>query len=140
MPTHQHLKTKEDYGEGYEGHLLAQYELMAESADRVSSRRQAASGLLVTLNGAIVTAAAAMLTTERQVGSGLSNELRFAVIVSAIAGIAICIVWVLILKSHRELNRAKFEVIGVIEKNCRLPHFKRNGKNCNRAEGRIHSL
>ena len=40
-----------------------------------------------------------------------------------IAGIAVCIVWMLFIRNFRELNRAKFEVINAIEQQLPVKAF-----------------
>jgi hypothetical protein len=69
-------------------------------ADRVSSRRALANTFFLTIN----TGLAALL------GDG---NLRWYV---AAAGIVLCVAWWALLKSYRDLNRAKFEVILELER------------------------
>jgi hypothetical protein len=79
--------------------VLDQYKLAVEMADRVSGRRGAA-------NGFYLTAASALLATSE----GLSLA------VAAIAGMALSLAWWAQLTSYRNLNAAKWKVIGNLEK------------------------
>jgi|SRR5262245_54468514 len=79
------------------------YKLAVEMADRISARRGVANTFFLTVN----TGLAALLG---------GNELRWYV---ACAGIVLCVAWWALLKSYRDLNRAKFDVILAMEP--RLP-------------------
>ncbi len=90
-------------------HLIEQYKLYVEMADRISQRRGTTNTFFLTFNTAIV---AALAGFYQQVPSKVSIALYLAASVMAIT-------WALLLRSYRNLNSAKFEVIGEIEK--RLP-------------------
>jgi hypothetical protein len=79
------------------------YRLAVEMADRVSARRGIANSFFLSVN----TAVAALL------GSG---DLRWYV---AVSGMAFAVTWWALLKSYRELNNAKFDIILAMEE--RLP-------------------
>jgi hypothetical protein len=82
--------------------VFEQYSLAIEMADRISARRGAA-------NGFYFTAASALLATSE----GLTLS------IAAIAGMALSVAWWLQLTSYRNLNAAKWTVIGTLEQ--RLP-------------------
>ena len=81
--------------------LLSQWQTCVEMANAVSERRDTMNNLFVTLNLAIIAAISFMWDTKT--------------IVLLIAGIIVCIVWLLFIRNFRELNKAKFEVINKIE-------------------------
>ena len=81
--------------------LLAQWQTCVEMANAVSERRDTMNNLFVTLNLAIIAAISFMWDTKT--------------IVLLIAGIIVCVVWLLFIRNFRELNKAKFEVINKIE-------------------------
>jgi len=83
--------------------FLDQYKLAVEMADRVSARRGVANSFFLTVNTALI----ALLG---------GTDLRWYV---PLAGIAFAVTWWALLRSYRDLNRAKFEVILEMEK--RLP-------------------
>lgn len=80
---------------------LELYKLAVEMADRVSARRGLANSFFLTVNTAVL----ALLG---------SAHVRWY---PAAAGIVMCITWWALLKSYRDLNRAKFEVILAMEEN-----------------------
>jgi hypothetical protein len=75
------------------------YKLAVEMADRISARRGTANSFFLTVN----TGLAALLG---------SAELRWYV---ALAGVAFATTWWALLKSYRDLNTAKFEIILAME-------------------------
>lgn len=75
------------------------YKLAVEMADRMSARRGVANSFFLAIN----TGLAALLGSE---------ELRWYV---AAAGIVLCVTWWALLKSYRDLNSAKFQVILAME-------------------------
>jgi hypothetical protein len=88
---------------------LELYKLTVEMADRVSARRATANAFFLTVNTALLAF----------VSSGSLNELRLV----ALAGIALSATWAVLLKSYRDLNSAKFEVIINMEKNLEAHVF-----------------
>ena len=106
----------EEYGDKYSAHLLEQYKLYVEMADRVSQRRDQSNRFYVT----IVSALAAIVVVIARFGvpedgaSGALSDIGFLAIGLALSG-----VWWLNIRSYRTLNSAKFEIINRIEK--RLP-------------------
>ena len=89
--------------------LLSQWQTCIEMANAVSQRRDAMNNLFVTLNLAIIAAISFMWDTKT--------------ILLLIAGIIVCIVWILFIRNFRELNKAKFEVINRIELNLPINAF-----------------
>jgi hypothetical protein len=48
--------TQEEYGDNFKPHLLEQYKLYVEMADRISGRRQSANSFFLSVNTAIIAA------------------------------------------------------------------------------------
>lgn len=90
-------------------HLLDQYKLYVEMADRISSRRATANSYFLSVNSAIL--AFVGYLTSKDTGQYLW--------LLAAAGITLSILWERLITSYRDLNTAKFKVIHQIEK--RLP-------------------
>jgi hypothetical protein len=82
--------------------LFEQYKLATEMADRVSARRGTANGFYFTVNSALLAASESL---------GLS--------IASGAGLVLTAAWWLQLRSYRNLNAAKWAVIGKLE--SRLP-------------------
>jgi hypothetical protein len=85
------------------GNYFELYKLAVEMADRISVRRGIANSFFLTVNTALM----ALLGTQ---------DARWY---PAAAGIVMCVTWWALLKSYRDLNRAKFEIILAME--TRLP-------------------
>ncbi len=87
-------------------HVLEQYKLYVEMADRISARRSTANTFFLTLNTLGIGAL-----------SGYGEKFsRLPVIVVCTAAIVLCYVWKRLINSYRQLNTAKYAVIGEFEK------------------------
>lgn len=93
--------------------VLELYKLTVEMADRISSRRANANSFFLTLQTALAAALGAFATgtsiTSRSTGS------RFVLIVAIASGLVLVAAWWLLLRSYRDLSRAKFAVITSLE-------------------------
>jgi hypothetical protein len=81
------------------GNYFELYKLAVEMADRISARRGVANSFFLTVNTALL----ALLG---------SQDVRWY---PAAAGIVMCVTWWALLKSYRDLNRAKFDIILAME-------------------------
>lgn len=97
---------------GYGTALLEQYKIYVEMADRISARRSLTNTFFLTLNSAVFTIFG-VLWKDRPVGSPW--WLAFPLI----ALLGQCVAWYWLLRSYRQLNSAKYTVIGAIE--AKLP-------------------
>jgi hypothetical protein len=88
---------------------LELYKLAVEMADRVSARRATANAFFLTVNTVLLAF----------VSSGSLNVLWPV----SLAGIALSGTWWVLLKSYRELNKAKFQVITEMENNLEARVF-----------------
>jgi hypothetical protein len=89
------------------------YKLAVEMADRVSSRRSNANAFFLTVQTALVAAAGLA-------GEPLRHLNSWAALTIALAGAVLSTSWWLLLRSYRELNRAKFAVINELERELPL--------------------
>lgn len=103
------------YGSNYKKHLLEQYKLCVEMADRISSRRSTANKFFLSINTLLVSVIGAL---SRLGSNTIPFNLLWAILAS-VAGILFCWCWATTIRSYRDLNTAKFTVINAIEK--RLP-------------------
>ncbi|MBT0772339.1 hypothetical protein KIH74_25565 [Kineosporia sp. J2-2] len=92
--------------------LLEQYKLYAEMADRVSERRGQANAFFLSVNTTV--AAGIALFAEHSVDTA-----RPLLIAPWLILLGQCLAWFWLLRSYRQLNSAKFAVIGALEE--RLP-------------------
>ncbi len=99
------------YGGGqeqYQAAILEQYKLCVEMAERVSARRAFANTFFLTLNTGVFTLFG---TLWKDRPSGAVWWLAFPVIVL----VGECLAWFWLLRSYRQLNSAKYAVIGALE-------------------------
>lgn len=105
------IEEKQAYpdNEKWYSHLLDQYKLYVEMADRISQRRTTANSYFLSVNSAIL-AFVGYLTQKE------STDFLWLL---ATAGTTLTVLWYSIIVSYRNLNTAKWGVIHEIEK--RLP-------------------
>lgn len=114
--------------EMFQGHLIEQYKLYLETADRISDRRQTANSFFVTINTALVA-----LVGYIHIGSETSKELYWLI---ALAGMALSYMWYRLIRSYRDLNTAKFKVVHEIEKKLPISPFDAEWEVVGRGENR----
>ena len=103
-------QTQESYRESFKADLLEQYKMYVQSAENVSARRVASNRYLLTINAALVA-----LYGLQSASFGQS----YWTLLIPVIGIPVSLLWYLIIKSHADLNRIKFDVIHELEH--RLP-------------------
>src|ERR1700675_4010304 len=92
--------------EKYQAHLLEQYKLYVEMADRVSQRRQTTNSYFLSINTGLLAFVGYITTKET------SSYLWLI----GLSGIVLSLLWFYIVTSYRDLNTAKFKIIHEIEK------------------------
>ena len=97
------------HNEKWHSHLLDQYKLYVEMADRISNRRATANSYFLSVNSAILAF----------VGYLTSKDSTDYLWLLALAGVTLSYFWRALILSYKNLNTAKFLVIHAIEK--RLP-------------------
>lgn len=97
----------------YRDHVLEQYKMYVEMADRISSRRDIANTFFLTLNGLALASAGGLI----EKGHSLSQ--KWALIFPLLVLWLGCFFWNRLINSFRQLNGVKFYVVGELE--ARLP-------------------
>lgn len=126
-PLIQH--SKETYGDDFNAHLLEQYKLYVQSADNVSARRIASNRYLLTVSVTLLALYGVDLV-------GIDQRL-----VSQIApgiGLVVSLVWWLIIRSHKHLNRIKFEIINELEQHLPATLFACEWQKLEQGQGRFY--
>ena len=106
--------TKESYEGSYSSDLLEQYKLYVQSAENVSARRVASSHYLLALNTALVALYGIQAATFGQ---------SYWTLLVPIIGVVVSQIWHLIIKSHRDLNTVKFQIVHKLEKHLPAAPF-----------------
>lgn len=89
--------------------LLAQWQTCVEMANSVSQRRDAMNNIFITLNLAII----ATVSFVRNVKT----------VFLLVAGVVLCVIWLLFIRNFKLLNEAKFQVINDIEEKLPMSPF-----------------
>lgn len=108
----QLLRTAPDqYGEKYREHLLEQYKLFVETALKTTEQRQSANKYFLTVSAFLVS----LFGVLADLSSTGTLEGRIWSFLVPVAGLLVCVTWMTIIKSFRQLNTGKFEVIHELE-------------------------
>lgn len=90
--------------------LLEIYKLHCEIGDRVSQRRSQTNQFYITVLSALI----GILSLST------SNEFRtyfnYMAIIGGLMGIILCLIWIVNIRSYRQLNTAKFKTLHEVEK------------------------
>ena len=115
--THNSLirQSEEHYGESFKSDVLEQYKLYVQSAENVSARRVTSNRYLLTINAALV---ALYGLQPANFGQG------YWTLLIPVIGIPVSLLWYLIIKSHADLNRVKFDVIYEFEEHLPAAMYK----------------
>jgi len=89
--------------------ILAQWQTCVEMANSVSQRRDTMNNIFVTLNLAIVTTIS------------ITWDIKSLFIL--VAGIVVCIIWLVFIRNFKLLNTEKFNVINTIENKLPVKPF-----------------
>lgn len=105
-----------EYGERYQDHLLEQYKLYVQMADKISERRQSANRFFLTVNTALIAFLGLVANPAAGGNAGIATSppLPWVLAVSA-AGVVLCFTWYRLVRSYKDLNSGKFKVIHAIE-------------------------
>jgi hypothetical protein len=105
-------RSYEGAGEKYQGAVMEQWKLYVEMADRVSNRRGLTNTFFLTLNTAI-------FTVIGVVGNARPGVSSWLLVFPLVIVLGECTAWWWLVRSYRQLNTAKFKVVGALEE--RLP-------------------
>ncbi len=110
----EHRISASEYGELYQDHLLEQYKLYVQMADKISERRQSTNTFFLTVNTTLI----AFLGVVAKLGTGDAAAyapLPWVLTVSA-AGVVLCYSWYRLVRSYKDLNSGKFKVVHALER------------------------
>ncbi len=103
--------------EKYQDHLLEQYKIYVESADRISARRQTANSFFLSINTGIIA-----LLSYIHLGADTKYTSEYFWLV-ALAGIVLSFMWYKLIRAYRDLNSGKYKVIHEIEKSLPISPY-----------------
>ena len=122
-------QTEELYGKSFKTDFLEQYKLYVQSAEHVSSRRVISNRYLLTINAALV---ALYGLQSANFGQG------YWTLLIPVIGIPVSLLWYLIIKSHADLNRIKFDVIHEFEQHLPAAMYRYEWKLAEEGHGKAY--
>lgn len=114
-------KKQENYGPAFEEHILEQYKLYIEMADRISARRMLANSFFLGVHTSLLALLSLFFKENQQEPTIIWLAPLFAVIL-------LCFVWWRIVYSYRQLNSGKFKVIHKIEQMLPIAPYEEEWK------------
>jgi hypothetical protein len=116
---------RQGYGENFQNHLLEQYKIYVEMADRVSARRSQVNSFFISLISGLL-ALLSIFTNKEILSQFQSSKFQSLVfIIISLTGLVLCFTWHSIIRSYKQLNSAKFKVLMEIEKQLPFPAYER---------------
>ncbi len=99
--------------------LLEQYKLFVETSENLVSRRQAVNSFFLSANSALLAAMA--LLSQTSLGTVVA---RLAFLAIGGAGVLVSVEWYVLLRSYRQLNEGKFQIIHLMEQHLPASLFR----------------
>jgi hypothetical protein len=113
--------TQVEYGEHYQEHLLDQYKLYVEMADKVSARRADSNQFYVKVLSALLAIIA--LAAKLPLGNSSAQIQKITNLAIIMLALVLCAVWYVNIESYRQLNSGKFAIIHEMEKTLPFPCY-----------------
>lgn len=101
-------QSKEVYGAEYQSHLLEQYKLYVDMADRISARRMLANSFFVGLQTALIGTFTLLLNGTVAVSASVAW-------IPSLVGILLCFAWWSTIRSYGQLNTGKYQIVHCLE-------------------------
>lgn len=109
-----------EYDPNRDSVLIEQYKIYVELTDRVSSRRVDASKFYVSVLTAL------LVVIPFAVDQNTPTNLRRPMfLILGLLGLALCLLWMLNIRSYSQLNRLKFSIITQMEKQLPFPCYQK---------------
>ena len=109
--------TKEEYGDYYENHLMDEYKLFVEMADRIRTSRIQTSKYYLSLLTGLTTIYSIFFKDKLLSMNALSG------IVIAVMALGLTILWFAHLMSYKQLSIGKFTILREMEKSIPFPYY-----------------
>jgi len=109
-----------NYGINFKAHILDQYKLYVEMADRVSSRRLQITSFYISILSALL--ALLPIISSKDL---FQRPQIFILLAISILGLCLCLAWAANINSYKQLNSLKFKVIHEMEAYLPFPCYDR---------------
>jgi hypothetical protein len=100
---------EKEYGSNYREHLFAQYQIYVDGMEKISDRRQNANNYFITINTVLISFIGVLFQVK------VFEQIAWVKSLIAAIGIIICVIFWFLLRSYKQLNTGKFQVIHEIE-------------------------
>ena len=120
---------QEEYGTNYQEHLLEEYKLYVEMADRISQRRAVANSFFLALHTALFGFSVGLTGF-----TGGQFENQAAGLAAAAFGLPFGYIWYRILKSYRQISAAKYQVVHDLESQLPVAPYDKEWEKAGRGQ------
>lgn len=96
----------------YKNHLFEQYKIYVEMTDKTSDRRNQVNAFFLTMHSVFLTGIGLLNAYSKS----LSISSKWIIFFPTVLAIYLCYIWWRVGKSYKQLNTAKYHVIGLFEK------------------------
>ena len=120
----------DSYGDSFVADLLEQYKLYVQTAENNSARRVASTRFCLTISTALV----ALFGLQLEVHKASNSPMWWAIFVPMV-GLFAAFLWLRIIKSYRQLNEIKFQIIHELESHFPASLFKFEWKLAKQGKG-----
>ncbi len=117
------------YGARFQDHLLEQYKLYVDSAQKVSEKRISTGNYLLTVSSSLLTVFG--IASTLHLGGAL-------LVIVPIAGFLVSCTWFSLVISYKDLNAAKFKVIHELEDRLPAALFRYEWHSCEQGHGKAY--
>ena len=118
MPDTLINKTEQNYGSDYKAHLFEQYKFYIEGVEKTNDRRINSNDYFIVINIFFICFLGFVSKKFELIGSHSCMMILCAV------GILICIIWISLISSYKQLLVGKYKVVHEMEENLPLFLFK----------------
>lgn len=115
-----YMKDEDEYGGDFKNHLLEQYLSYVESSKRVTRDRIKTNKFFVTLLSSL----AVFMSIAKSL-PGTENVPQIGLFLTSLLGLSFSILWWANVKSYRQINSGKYEVIDDFEKELPFEAYRR---------------
>lgn len=109
---------EKQYGSKYKDHIFDQYKLYVDSIEKISDRRQNANNYFITINTALISLIGLSMQYK------ILGNFNWVKALVALVGVLICVIFWFLIRSYKQLNTGKFNVLHQIEEHLPVALFK----------------
>ncbi|MDJ0773218.1 MAG: hypothetical protein QNJ49_07275 [Mastigocoleus sp. MO_167.B18] len=114
IQTENQSVSEHSYGQKYQDHLIQQYKLYVEMMDRTTARRIQVNNFYTSILSGLLALLA--IVANKDIAQFKDTQFQLiSLLLVAVLGIVLCLIWYINIQSYKQLNSGKFKVIHELE-------------------------